>query len=152
MYHYRFWLMGILLRSFGWKNVFVRGIHYHLFLFNIVVEVLSKLFDRARDCGLIKGNGFNNDEVHITHFQFADDTMLFIYSCLEYLLNAKRILWCFELILGLKINFHKTCLVKVGKKNSEEILWANVFRCVFLSLPITYLRLPLGGNPKREAF
>ena len=62
------------------------------------MEVLSKLFDRARDHGLIKWIGINNDEIHITHLQFADDTMLFIDPCLEYLLNAKRILRCFELI------------------------------------------------------
>ena len=48
------------------------------FLFNLVVEVLSKMMDKARERGMIKGIGFNNDELHITHLQFADDTMLFI--------------------------------------------------------------------------
>ena len=35
-------------------------------------------------------------------------------------LSLKRILWCFELSSGLKINFHKSCVVIVGKSVSNE--------------------------------
>ena len=111
---------------------------------------MCRMFLKAKEKGLIKGIGFNNDAVHITHLQFADDTMLFIEPRLEYLLNAKRILRVFELVSGLKINFHKSCIVKIGKKVPGDDEWARVFRCVMGSLPITYLGLPLGGNPNRE--
>ena len=67
-------------------------------------------------------------------------------------MNAKRILRCFELISGLKINFHKSCLVRVGKKGANEEDWAGLFRCLESSFPISYLGLPLGGNPNREVF
>ncbi|KAK2654618.1 hypothetical protein Ddye_014474 [Dipteronia dyeriana] len=96
-----------------------RGLHQgdplSSFIFNIVVEVLSSMLFRAKDLGLIKGVVFGNDAIHITYLQLADDTILFIDLKLEYLLNAKRILRCFELASGLKINFLKSCLVKVGK-------------------------------------
>ncbi|KAK2663151.1 hypothetical protein Ddye_001725 [Dipteronia dyeriana] len=46
------------------------------------VEVLSCLLVKAREKGLMKGIGFQNDEVHLTHLQFADDTLLFIEPCL----------------------------------------------------------------------
>ncbi|KAK2638139.1 hypothetical protein Ddye_025934 [Dipteronia dyeriana] len=85
-------------------------------LFNLVVEVLSRMLDKPRERGMIKGIGYRNDAIHINHLQFADDTMLFLEPRMNYILHAKRILRCFELASGLKINFHKSCLVKVGTK------------------------------------
>ncbi|KAK2660315.1 hypothetical protein Ddye_006848 [Dipteronia dyeriana] len=91
------------------------------FLFNLVVEVLSMMLFKAKECGLIRGIGFGNNDTHITHLQFADDTMLFIEPSLDYLLNAKRILRCFELASGLKFFFHKSYLVKVDKEIQGEV-------------------------------
>ncbi|KAK3197994.1 hypothetical protein Dsin_021409 [Dipteronia sinensis] len=53
---------------------------------------------------------------------------------------------------GLKINFHKSCLVKVVKKRTFDEGWAATFRCTKSFLPITYLGLPQGGNLRKEAF
>ncbi|KAK3199202.1 hypothetical protein Dsin_022617 [Dipteronia sinensis] len=102
--------------------------------------------------GLSEGCSFWNGGVHICHLQFADDTILFLDPKLEYLLNAKRILRCFELVSGLKITFHKSCLVRVGKKRPGEEDWATAFRCVSESLPVTYLGFPMGGISSREGF
>ncbi|KAK2648874.1 hypothetical protein Ddye_016363 [Dipteronia dyeriana] len=90
---------------------------------------------------MIKGIGYRNDVVHITHLQFADDTMLFLKPRVDYILNAKRILRCFELASGSKLTFIE-CL------NNE--VWSRAFRCASSSLPITYLGLPLGENSRRE--
>ncbi|KAK2662893.1 hypothetical protein Ddye_001467 [Dipteronia dyeriana] len=46
---------------------------------------------------------------------------------------------------GLRINFHKSCVVKVGKKWQMEEDWVMAFRCKKATLPITYLGMPLGG-------
>ncbi|KAK3219592.1 hypothetical protein Dsin_013562 [Dipteronia sinensis] len=91
-------------------------------------------------------------KVHISHLQFADDMILFLEPKLEYLMNTKRILRCFELVSGLKINFHKSSLVRVSKKGAQEDDWAGKFRCLSSSFPIKYLGLPLGGNTSKEAF
>ncbi|KAK2662676.1 hypothetical protein Ddye_001250 [Dipteronia dyeriana] len=120
------------------------------FLFNLVVEVLSCMLVKAREQGLIRGISFQNDVVHLTHLQFVDDTLLFIDPSLDYLLNSKCILRCFEVISGLKINFHKSCLVKIGRKSHDEVDWAGFFRYVSSNLPMTYLGLPVGGNMERE--
>ncbi|KAK3199203.1 hypothetical protein Dsin_022618 [Dipteronia sinensis] len=122
------------------------------FLFNMVVEILSRMFHRAKEMDLVRGAVFWNGGVHICHLQFADDTILFLDPKLEYLLNAKRILRCFELVSGLKITFHKSCLVRVGKKRPGEEDWATAFRCVSESLPVTYLGFPMGGISSREGF
>lgn len=62
------------------------------FLFNLVVEVLSSLFEKARGLLLIKGAVFGDKSLQITHLQFVDDMILFIEPAMEYLANAKRIL------------------------------------------------------------
>ncbi|KAK2642988.1 hypothetical protein Ddye_024751 [Dipteronia dyeriana] len=121
------------------------------FMFNLVVEVLRCMFVKPSEKGLIKGVCFKNEGFQLTRLQLADDTILFIEPCMDYLLNAKRILRCFELVSELKINFHKSYLVKVGKKHLDEEVWAHAFRCVSASLSIMYLGMPLSGNLKREA-
>ncbi|KAK2641017.1 hypothetical protein Ddye_022780 [Dipteronia dyeriana] len=109
-------------KEFPIEKGLCQGDPLSIFLFNLVVEVLS------------------------------NDTILFLETKLDYLLNAKRILRCFELVSGLKINFHKSCLVRIGKKLNREEDWTEAFRCASTSLPVTYLGLPLGGNSRREAF
>ncbi|KAK3193143.1 hypothetical protein Dsin_024453 [Dipteronia sinensis] len=149
--------MSVLVNGCPTKQFFLeRGLRQgdplSPFLFNFVAEVLSSMFFKAKDLGLIKGMGFGANAIHINHLQFADDTVLLIEASVEYLLNAKRILRVFELASGLKINFLKSCLVKIGKKSPSNKEFAYSFRCSLSSLPITYLGLPLGGNSNREAF
>ncbi|KAK2663061.1 hypothetical protein Ddye_001635 [Dipteronia dyeriana] len=47
------------------------------FLFNLDVEFLNVILCRAKVLNMISGVDFGTDEVHISHLQFADDTMLF---------------------------------------------------------------------------
>ncbi|KAK2663067.1 hypothetical protein Ddye_001641 [Dipteronia dyeriana] len=110
------------------------------------------MFKQSKELSLVRGAVFGNGSVHITHLQFADDMVLLLEPNMEYLFNAKRILRCFELVSGLRINFHKSCLVRVGKKQPGEGNWAIAFRCVLKSLPLNYVGLPLGGNANRETF
>ncbi|KAK2653869.1 hypothetical protein Ddye_013725 [Dipteronia dyeriana] len=70
---------------------------------------------------------------------------------MDLLLNVKRILQCFELVSELKINFHKSSLVKIGKKSPNDATWAKAFKCNLSFLKMTYLELPLGGNSRRES-
>jgi hypothetical protein len=95
------------------------------FLFNMVVEILSCMFCKAKQLGMVKGAVFGDGVVQISHLQFVDDTILFLEPKVEYIRNAKRILRCFELISGLKINFHKSCLVRIGKKGLEKRIGGN---------------------------
>ena len=72
---------------------------------------------------------------------------------MDFVLNAKRIMRCFELASGLKINFHKSCVVQVGiGRDLMTPSWAATFNCKQASLPITYLGFPLGGRPTRLNF
>ncbi|KAK2638181.1 hypothetical protein Ddye_025976 [Dipteronia dyeriana] len=101
---------------------------------------------------MLRGVSFGNNSVHITHLQFTDDTILFLKPNQVYLNNAKRILRCFELATSLRINFHKSCVVRVAKTELPDKGWAESFRCMKDCLPITYLGLPLGGRPRLRSF
>ncbi|KAK2654069.1 hypothetical protein Ddye_013925 [Dipteronia dyeriana] len=123
------------------------------FHFNIVVEGLNSLFLKAASMDLIKDETFGDNEVHISHLQFADDTILFLKPEVEYILNVKRILHCFELVSGLRTNFHKSCMVRVGRgKSNDSAWWASIFKCKNASLPIPYLGFLLGGRQGGKPF
>ncbi|KAK2635501.1 hypothetical protein Ddye_030293 [Dipteronia dyeriana] len=127
------------------------------FLFNLVVEVLNTMLFRAKDLGLIKGVGFGNEVTHITYLD----------PNLEYLLDAKRILRCFELASGLPLcgnptreAFWRPVIAKVEHRLAH---WKRGFlskggkliliKAVLSSLP-TYcmlvFRIPIGVAKKIE--
>ncbi|KAK3225036.1 hypothetical protein Dsin_004898 [Dipteronia sinensis] len=89
-------------------------------LFNIVIGGLRCLLQRADELCLVMGEDFDNSVVHISHLHFADDTIFFIKPKLEFILNTKRILRCFELASGLKINCHKSCIARVCHKEQKK--------------------------------
>ncbi|KAK0583049.1 hypothetical protein LWI29_032852 [Acer saccharum] len=138
--------------DFGMERGFRQGDPLSPFLFNVVVEGLSAIFKKAECLGMMKGVSFGEEDISVTHLQFADDTMLFLQPKEEYLVNARRILSCFKVASGLKINFSKSCVVKIGLGGSREVNWAALFRCASGTLPITYLGLPLGGRPCSKLF
>ena len=62
------------------------------FLFHIVVEGLSVLLQKSVDMGLIMGEKFGNQGVHVSHLQFAHDTIVFLKPSAVYIVNLKQIL------------------------------------------------------------
>lgn len=84
------------------------------FSFTIVVEALSSFLVKVRELGIISGFKIGRCKEVITHLQFADDTILFSSAKREEILAIKRILQCFQLVPGLKINISKNLLVGVG--------------------------------------
>ncbi|KAK3225502.1 hypothetical protein Dsin_005364 [Dipteronia sinensis] len=116
------------------------------FLFNIVIDGLNCLIGKAVDLGLVRGATFGDYTVHITYLQFADDTILFLKPKIKYLHNAIRLVRCFKLAAGLRINCHKSCLVKIRKCGPLNVDWADIFHCRQAALTTTYLGLPLGAR------
>ncbi|XP_058211464.1 uncharacterized protein LOC131323632 [Rhododendron vialii] len=119
------------------------------FLFNIVVEALNIMLERARARNIIKRVKVGANGVVVSHLQFANDTILFCNNDREELANIKRILRCFQLMSGLKINFSKSSLCGVNIPQVDVSSLAQVMGCKIESLPIKYLGLPLGANSRR---
>jgi hypothetical protein len=57
--------------------------------------------------------------------------------------TLKLIIYCFEWLIGLKINFHKSEVFVFGMPQLEKERKANMLNCVLGSLPMKYLGIPV---------
>jgi hypothetical protein len=64
----------------------------------------------------------------ISHIQYADDTAIMVDGFDTSILNLKLILYCFEWMSGLKINYHKSEVYVSGVDQQEERI-ANMLNC-----------------------
>jgi hypothetical protein len=74
-------------------------------LFNVAVNCLAKMIHIAQQNGLISGLADHVIEGGCAILQYADDTILFIKDDIECARNLKLLLYTFESMSGLKINF-----------------------------------------------
>jgi hypothetical protein len=88
---------------------------------------------------LIKGLVPDLIEGGLTHLQYADDTIFFLETEEEPMTNLKFIMYCFEEMSDLKINFHKSEVVVVGASREESARIANFMNCIEGELPMKYL-------------
>ena len=92
---------------------------------------------------LFKKISIRNYNLMISHLQYVDDTLIFCESVLEQLLNVKRVLCCFQIMSGLKIDFQKSKLSGIGIEHQTLVSWADRISCLIESFPSKYLGLPL---------
>jgi hypothetical protein len=75
--------------------------------------------------------------------QYADDTVLCISHDLEKAVNLKLLLYMFELMSGLKINYSKSEIFMIGGDNNIAESYSSMFGCNIGSLPMIYLGMPV---------
>lgn len=80
------------------------------FLFLIAAEGLSSMFREAERRGIYSGFQLNSLDQGISHLQFADDTLIIGEKSDKNVCVIKAVLQLFELVSGLKVNFHKSLL------------------------------------------
>ena len=88
------------------------------FLFVLVAKILNKLLFKALNLGFIESIKGGREGLDLSHLQFADDTILFCLAKTEVLLNYRRILACFGVKFGLKINYEKSVLIPIHCEDS----------------------------------
>jgi hypothetical protein len=115
-------------------------------LFNLVADSLSVLMDKAVEKGLIRGILDNVIEKGISHIQYADDTVLMIDGSDKSIINLKILLYCFEWLSGLKINYHKSEVVFFGISQAEKERKINMMNCKLGELPVKYLGIPVSDK------
>jgi len=79
----------------------------------------------------------------------SDDTLLFVDSNTEIFLVLKSILRCFELALGLKVNFLKNKIRRVGVEHNDILRHVEMMNCNIMRIPFTYLGMPIYANPRK---
>lgn len=112
-------------------------------LFNLVADTLAKIMERAAAQGKIKGVLSHLIPEGITHIQYADDTILMAEGDDNSILHLKFILYCFEWLSGLKINYHKSEVYFFGANEDEQTRIANMLNCQIGTLPIRYLGIKI---------
>lgn len=118
------------------------------FLFLIVAEGLAGLVYKAVDVGCFKGFEVSNT-LNFSILQYANATILLGNGSLENLWSIKTIFRSFEMVSGLKVNFHKISLIGI---NLSEFFLQSVSDFLFCdtrSIPFKFLGIPVGANPRR---
>jgi hypothetical protein len=111
--------------------------------FNLAVDALVKLTDRAKVNGQIKGIIPHLVDDGLSILQYVDDTIILLDHGLEQARNLKIMLSAFEQLSGLKINFHKSEMFYYGKANDWHFEYSQIFGCELGAMPFRYLGIPM---------
>jgi len=76
-------------------------------LFNSVADCLARMVRQAQQNGLLCGLTDNLIPKEVAILQYADDTIIYLKDDLEMARNMKLLLYLYEVMSGLKINFSK---------------------------------------------
>jgi mannosylglycoprotein endo-beta-mannosidase len=116
------------------------------FLFNIAVDTLAKMISLAQRNNLIKGLVPEYIENGAVVLQYADDTILCIQDNKEHASYLKLLLYLYEDMFGLKINFAKSEVIMVSQDETKSLEFSNMFNCAIGKWSIKYLGVPVAGS------
>ncbi|GKB96689.1 RNA-directed DNA polymerase, eukaryota [Tanacetum coccineum] len=120
------------------------------FLFILIMESLHFSVSRAVSDGVFKGLHLQ-DSVSLSHLFYADDAV-FIGEWFEGNLdNLIKILKCFYLASGLRINVNKSQILGVGVPSDSVRQGALRIGCEVLQLPFKYLGVMVGDQMSRNS-
>ncbi|GJV36397.1 reverse transcriptase domain, reverse transcriptase zinc-binding domain protein [Tanacetum coccineum] len=119
------------------------------FLFIITAKGLNAMVREAISKGLFKGISAGDDNVVVSHLQYANDTIFFGEWNVENARVLMCILKCFKEVSGLKVNLNKSLVYGVGVPKNEIEGMARWMGCCVGEFPFTYLGLPIGSNMRR---
>ncbi|GJV25153.1 putative RNA-directed DNA polymerase [Tanacetum coccineum] len=140
---------GSPTKEFKLKKGLRQGDPLSHFLFIIAVEALNVALLEATNNNIFHGIKLGKDNIPISHLQFADDAFIMGSWSLINAKNLSRILTCFHLASGLKVNFSKSKRYGIGVSNHELSSLASKIRCLASQFPCIYLGLPIGAKMSR---
>ncbi|GJX14843.1 hypothetical protein Tco_0206601 [Tanacetum coccineum] len=108
------------------------------------------LYKKLSQKNIFHGIKVGDNLVDISHLQFADDALIMGKWSLGNAKNLCRILRCFHMVSGLKVNFTKSKFFGVGVDNDSVLNFASFLKFQPSTLPCTYLGLPMGANMNVE--
>lgn len=116
------------------------------YLFNIAMEGLNIVMKEVISKGIFKGKLIPNTNKVVSYLFYADDAFFLDEWSMRKIANLARILRCFHVASSLKVNFDKSRVFGVGANTNEVESWALPLGCESVSLPFTYLGVPMGAN------
>lgn len=121
------------------------------FLFNIAADTLTKMVNMAQENGLVEGLVPEYIPKGVAILQHADDTIICLQDRGESAQNMKLLLYLYESMSGLKINFDKSEVVMISQDQQKALQFSDTFNCAVGSWPIKYLGVPVSGSRIRVA-
>lgn len=115
-------------------------------LFNLVADALSVILEKAKSMGVIHGVVPELVEGGLTYLQYADDTILFLQNSKEDIINLKFILFYYEEMSGMRINYSKSEVFTVGLSEEAGQEVADAFNFKLGRFPMKYLGLPISNS------
>jgi hypothetical protein len=82
----------------------------------------------------------------IAILQYADDTILCMEDSAETAQNMKILLYIYEKMSGLKINFNKSEVIMVSSDEQKTLAFSEMLNCATGTWPIKYLGVPVSGS------
>ncbi|KAJ0853618.1 putative RNA-directed DNA polymerase [Helianthus annuus] len=156
------WIMGILQSArsstlvngsptfeFKCQKGLRQGDPLSPFLFLVVMEALSCVLNKARAIGEFQGVRLDIDGTVISHLFYADDALILGEWSDSNVIKVARILRCFYICSGLRININKSNLYGIGTSDSETNNTALVLGCKRGDFPFDYLGIRVGANMNR---
>nr|GEX01512.1 RNA-directed DNA polymerase, eukaryota [Tanacetum cinerariifolium] len=120
------------------------------FLFILVMESLHLSVSRSVSEGVFKGIQLHGS-MSIYHLFYADDTVFIGEWSDANLVSLVRILNCFYLALGLKINLQKSQVLGVGVSLNVTNHGALLIGCGVMRTPFRYLGVTVGVQMSRNS-
>jgi hypothetical protein len=113
-------------------------------LFAVAADLLQSVVNEAYIQGALSAPFPQNSDTAFPIIQYADDTIIVMQGNEQQLIHLKGLLQDFTLSTGLRVNYHKSCLIPINMDNDNATSLTNAFGCTVGSSPLTYLGLPLG--------
>jgi hypothetical protein len=93
----------------------------------------------AHQNGLIEGLISHIIPNGVAILQYADDTIICLKHSLEGATHMKYLLYLYEMMAGLKINFNKSEILMINDEECWEQTYAKIFNCQIGSFSIVRL-------------
>ncbi|XP_058754175.1 uncharacterized protein LOC131627320 [Vicia villosa] len=118
------------------------------FLFALVAYGLSGLVRKASEIG--EFSRFKVEESCIADIlQYVDDTLLIGEGNWRHVWSLKAILRGFEMASGLRVNFHKSRLIRINISIHMFMAASNFLSCRIEEKAFSFIGIPIGSNPRR---
>ncbi|KAJ0864335.1 putative RNA-directed DNA polymerase [Helianthus annuus] len=141
---------GSPTREFDCSRGLRQGDPLSPFLFVIVMEALSGIMKKAVSVGLFNGIKISNEGTSLSHLMYADDVIFIGDWSLSNIFNLRRVLRCYYLVSGLRVNLEKCSIFGFGVEDLEIQEMANLLRCKKGKLPFKHLGMLVGANMNLE--
>lgn len=135
---------GTLGKEFKCKRGVRQGDLLSPLIFAIVADLLQCAINHEYDNGTLVPPFPQSADSPFPVIQYANDTILIMKVEESQLVLLMETLLKIEQPSGLKVNYHKSCLVPINVEQNKISEMANTFGCIVGYFPFTYLELPMG--------